>query len=563
MNASSVNAMNSNANVCSSVANSASAKRSRIRKPATSKRCVSLSSDLSVYDENQESGAETNSQRPPSASGDALNSQQTNINTRQRPSPARSLTSVALPQRQMLVRTATAPTPSVVNNFSPPSSISPSSPYYDSSPQLASSPPIFGDVGNRFSPMGTGATKGIPKSWTSEAGHQMVGGGDGMVCGGTSPLSSVFDELMSSTLSLGDDHGLLNTSRDGNSLDLANDFVREFYRFDSESDISLTAADDTGERIVDDASVNKLIEEVAESLREAAEAATTNSDKRPDQRNDISETSSLSIRGSNTSDDLFENANSPITSPDPVNADGGVKQEEQGLLDAIRKSGLILPPASKTRSLPVMSSEIEMPSEASTPVFTALTPNFAGTLTDNSAATSTLKPKDKRAGRNKTKERIHETLMQSIATGKPIQYCQNCGDIMPHAWRRIKVLTKNNTMETLRVCNPCGLYYQSKKVMRPDHLWRRNRESSVISSDAIDLDDVPDKRKPTGSASTATTPVAAPGNSTDHSTSPAKHIGKHSVSSTTPPVYNSVPSTIGEKAGSSTASPVVVDDNTT
>ena len=57
--------------------------------------------------------------------------------------------------------------------------------------------------------------------------------------------------------------------------------------------------------------------------------------------------------------------------------------------------------------------------------------------------------------------------------------CDNCGRV-DNTWRRIKVIASGSAPEKdYTFCNPCGLWYSSKKSLRPSHLW--NKDGSVTS----------------------------------------------------------------------------------
>ncbi|KAK9244146.1 hypothetical protein V1506DRAFT_461596 [Lipomyces tetrasporus] len=332
----------------------------------------------------------------------------------------------SLPQRQALVRATTAPTPST---FSPPSSIcSTNSPYVES-PQLASSPPVSG-ANDRLSPFLEGP---IPKAWTLDfddkaaSSHVQHAG----TAASTSPTTASFDELMSATLSLDDPDVFLRTADNEASISLANDFVREFYRFESESEESSAgglnaSTGDVG--ISTDADMTDALEarDIEALVMESHNAQ---------QRLLVSRDKSDSTSSTSTSDGFDEEQIqkiSPITSPTVAEKDG-----------------------SRARS--------------STPKI------------ESDTAT-----KAKSRVSAKIKERIHESLIQDLAAGKVPRYCENCGDIKTSTWRKIRAMTVNNKMEDMWLCNPCGLYFASKKLMRPQHLWRD--DSVPLSSDAFELD---------------------------------------------------------------------------
>ncbi|KAK9321193.1 hypothetical protein V1517DRAFT_327242 [Lipomyces orientalis] len=335
----------------------------------------------------------------------------------------------SLPQRQALVRATTAPTPST---FSPPSSIcSTNSPYVES-PQLASSPPVSG-ANDRLSPYLEGP---IPKAWTldfdDKAGvsHVQHAG----TAASTSPTTAAFDELMSATLNLDDPDVFLRTTDHDASISLANDFVREFYRFESESEESsaggLNASTGDG-GISTDVDMTDAIE--AQAI-EALVMETHNAQQRLLASREKSESTS-STGASDGFDEEPMQKISPITSPAVAEKEG-----------------------SRARSTTPKIDKLE-----------------SDTATKAKSRVSA-----------KIKERIHESLIQDLAAGKVPRYCENCGDIKTSTWRKIRAMTVNNKMEDMWLCNPCGLYFASKKLMRPQHLWRD--DSVPLSSDAFEID---------------------------------------------------------------------------
>ncbi|KAF4551153.1 Hypothetical protein D9617_14g076090 [Elsinoe fawcettii] len=143
----------------------------------------------------------------------------------------------------------------------------------------------------------------------------------------------------------------------------------------------------------------------------------------------------------------------------------------------------------------------------------------------------------------KRKKVIQEKLLQSLASGAMPTYCANCGAIETPTWRSlhvkhihgappddklpetddetvgiditerdemtqqvtqyriIKSIRKNkqkpdaNDFKTIQVCNPCGLWFNKFKQMRPPEKWSRgpkvtrkkNSQKDDLTSDAFDL----------------------------------------------------------------------------
>ncbi|KAK9352745.1 hypothetical protein V1523DRAFT_413036 [Lipomyces doorenjongii] len=334
-----------------------------------------------------------------------------------------------LPQRQALVRATTAPTPSI---FSPPSSLcSTNSPYLES-PQLASSPPGPG-ANDRLSPLLDGP---IPKAWTVDFDIKTASshGQNRGTTSPTSPTTASFDELMNATLSLDDPDVFLSTANNDTAISLANDFVKEFYRFDSENEESSASdlnANTSEVGISTDADMTDAIEA---HVIEALVMETHNAQHRLQ----ISRSKSGSSSSTSASDGFDEEPTqktSPITSPTVAEKEGSRSRS----------------PARKI---------------------------------DKSESETVTKAKSRVSA--KIKERIHESLIQDLAAGKVPRYCENCGDIKTSTWRKIRAMTVNNKMEDMWLCNPCGLYFASKKLMRPQHLWRD--DSVPLSSDAFEMD---------------------------------------------------------------------------
>lgn len=54
-------------------------------------------------------------------------------------------------------------------------------------------------------------------------------------------------------------------------------------------------------------------------------------------------------------------------------------------------------------------------------------------------------------------------------------YCENCGQLESSAWRKSKVII-NGLEQIFRLCNPCGLWLQKKKTLRPRERWEKDRK---------------------------------------------------------------------------------------
>lgn len=71
-----------------------------------------------------------------------------------------------------------------------------------------------------------------------------------------------------------------------------------------------------------------------------------------------------------------------------------------------------------------------------------------------------------KARSKKQKEKIAQSLMEAVQNGDVPDYCENCGDIKTTTWRNLK-----HNGKAIKLCNACGLYLSTKKVMRPAELW--------------------------------------------------------------------------------------------
>lgn len=66
-------------------------------------------------------------------------------------------------------------------------------------------------------------------------------------------------------------------------------------------------------------------------------------------------------------------------------------------------------------------------------------------------------------------------------------YCENCGQVESSAWRRSKSMS-GGVEQVFRLCNPCGLWLQSKKTMRPRERWEKDRKLGFENDFQVDKD---------------------------------------------------------------------------
>lgn len=98
-----------------------------------------------------------------------------------------------------------------------------------------------------------------------------------------------------------------------------------------------------------------------------------------------------------------------------------------------------------------------------------------------------------RGSKYRPKDRISKTFYESASLGtttadvSSILFCRNCGTVDPSTtWRRVKV-TPNDGLGDERehvLCNPCGLWFNAKRTMRPAHLWSKDANLSEISGNS-------------------------------------------------------------------------------
>ncbi|KAK9479172.1 hypothetical protein V1514DRAFT_328664 [Lipomyces japonicus] len=318
---------------------------------------------------------------------------------------------------------------------SPSSSTCSNSPYVDSL-TLASSPPTFNSHHHHhhnrtiLSP----SQIIIPNSWAALNSDEFKNVAS--LSNSPSPAGTSFEDLMSASLNL--DHA--DVLSDDTTMALANDFVQELYRLSDTMEIRTCENNN---------STNSII--------------STEIDLAACITQDPSSTTSVGLQSEYLEDEVLKS--SPSTSP-----------------------------SSLERAVPLQS--VNNPDSATTSE-----PNFeAQSIAKNAqASTDNGNLSDKRSSRSnnqiykKVRERIRDTLVQDLAAGKVPRYCENCGDIRTSTWRRIRAMTVDGQGKDMWLCNPCGIYFSKKRLMRPAYLWREGEQSTpapINSSDAIDLDDV-------------------------------------------------------------------------
>ncbi|KAK9462185.1 uncharacterized protein V1516DRAFT_673982 [Lipomyces oligophaga] len=375
--------------------------------------------------------------------------------------------------------------------------------------QLASSPP-----GRKRQESILSSDTDIPKSWRMN-GDDIGGFSDLPLAERRSPICRSFDDLMmSSNINLDDPDSLFNEEP------MTDEFMQEFYNFTETDSVQPEQID--GSRTVITKVDGQIFEiedqfgsmpqtepiEPESNQLEAIELATLEMDST---KADLEQ--KLKLEKPNNGQVMIRDHEPDEPEPEEVGAEEvGAKEvgaEEASSSPAIdstdelfeipikptrRSSSAVTSPMvtqdTGKRSLPPVIrrplpeegglSKRNSP-EKEVSEITKLSPSLARSLSSDSVqSNSSTGGKTKLA---KSKERIQESLKQSLASGQIPMYCENCGDITPNSWRKIK---PSNIRQSLRVCNPCGLYYQSKKCMRPEYLWR----STIASSDAIDIDDV-------------------------------------------------------------------------
>lgn len=95
-----------------------------------------------------------------------------------------------------------------------------------------------------------------------------------------------------------------------------------------------------------------------------------------------------------------------------------------------------------------------------------------------------------RGPKYRQRDRAIKSLYEAVAEGEASLFCQNCGKVDPSTWRRIKTIPTSSSGEEKEylLCNPCGLWYSSKRTMRPSHLWSKDlpEASGIPASSPID-----------------------------------------------------------------------------
>jgi hypothetical protein len=96
-----------------------------------------------------------------------------------------------------------------------------------------------------------------------------------------------------------------------------------------------------------------------------------------------------------------------------------------------------------------------------------------------------------RGSKYRSKDRITKNFYEPSSLGSStadvgsMLFCRNCGTVDPSTtWRRVKV-TPNDGLGDERehvLCNPCGLWFNAKRTMRPAHLWSKDTSLNEPSS---------------------------------------------------------------------------------
>lgn len=213
-----------------------------------------------------------------------------------------------------------------------------------------------------------------------------------------------------------------------------------------------------------------------------------------------------------------------------------------------RRGSLALPPS-------VTAPSSDLPNAPPRPAATKRQPLQRSRTTSNDSETGSPAPSDveggkprgpKRSGTGASRRKvIADRLIKSIETGQPISYCFHCGAIETPTWRRIYIKecegtptgldshegegetigvevlkdkatgeplnrfivrksmkkTKDNPIgedfEGKQVCNPCGLWFNKFRTMRPEEKWNRkagtrNRRKPKVDGDAGPATDGPE-----------------------------------------------------------------------
>ncbi|ANB16020.1 hypothetical protein AWJ20_3671 [Sugiyamaella lignohabitans] len=118
--------------------------------------------------------------------------------------------------------------------------------------------------------------------------------------------------------------------------------------------------------------------------------------------------------------------------------------------------------------------------------------------------------------------------------------CDNCGTTKTPTWRRVKTGDKDRNL-----CNPCGLWYQTKKTMRPESLWHNAAKNSKKKAGANNGDNA-NNDSSNGNGNTVTSSLSATargpvGPSTAPNSSSANAVTP--VPNTKPSSSSSIPAT--------------------
>ncbi|KAI9790723.1 MAG: hypothetical protein M1816_004864 [Peltula sp. TS41687] len=163
----------------------------------------------------------------------------------------------------------------------------------------------------------------------------------------------------------------------------------------------------------------------------------------------------------------------------------------------------------------------------------------------------------------KRKKAIQKKLVTAIETGTMPPFCENCGAIETPTWRKVwskrlegspedikisdeeggvvaihdllkddagnvtsfcilkkALLVTDENFRGIQLCNPCGLWFQKTKSMRPEHKWNKDAKNAEKKKRA------PRKRKQsavTGGDAAVSTPSEGPNPQMDNATVPHGH----------------------------------------
>ncbi|KAK9465772.1 hypothetical protein V1512DRAFT_265337 [Lipomyces arxii] len=167
--------------------------------------------------------------------------------------------------------------------------------------------------------------------------------------------------------------------------------------------------------------------------------------------------------------------------------DGSTDVVEPGEVDATGEIDTVTDENDKSSSVSTDGFDELMQTPKPSPITspTELPTNSNSSSISNGSSSSKQEP-EKYKTKQRPKDRIHTSLVQDLALGRVPRYCENCGNIKTSTWRKVKVPDAEKTLIEKVLCNPCGLYYTARKVMRPAKFWR---DESGVSSDAVMMSD--------------------------------------------------------------------------